>query len=357
VEEVTSEPGSLNLVIRLEEGERHYAGLGLGLETASTAQSFTLGNTDISPRLTAEYIQSNIFGDASQFSVAGQFSFREKRAVMAYERPYLFGLAMHNSLNALVERVELPSFEFDRRGIGFSIVKPLFQDAVLMATLQWAQTTIVSLSTSPNEIDREFFPYSKTSIAAILSWDRRDDPYNPVRGTFLSLAVEWAYPLFGVESDFQKIFIKYQYYAPVAGRIDLSGTVRLGLGRGRIPIHERFFAGGINSFRGEYFDELGPKDPQSGQPVGGKLLTLLNLELSIPFLLSIEDLSWVFFYDVGNVFSTRSDFDLKDLENALGFGLRYRTPLGPLRLEVGLNLNAPGAGRKVIPFITIGNLF
>jgi outer membrane protein insertion porin family len=357
LEEVPADPGFLNLVIRLQEGERNYAGLGLGLETARSAQSFAVWNTDISPRVTAEYILGNIFGDASQFSLAGQFSFREKRAVMAYERRYLFGLAMQNSVSVLVERVDLPSFEFDRRGFSFNIVKPLFRDVVLMTTLQWAQTTIISLSFSPNEIDREFFPYSKTSITAILSRDRRDDPYNPVRGTFLSLAVEWAYPLFGVESDFQKIFFKYQNYLPVAGRVNFNATFRLGLGRGRVPIHERFFAGGSNSFRGEYFDELGPKDSQSGQPIGGKLLTLLNLELTVPFLLAIEDLSWIFFYDIGNVFSLRSDFNVNALENVLGFGLRYRTPLGPLRLEIGLNLNAPGAGRKVIPFITIGNLF
>ena len=357
LEEVPADPGFLNLVIRLREGERHYAGLGLGLETARSAQSFSIWNTDISPRVTAEFILSNIFGDASQFSLAGQFSFREKRAVMAYERRYLFGMAMQNSVSALIERVDLPSFEFDRRGLSFNIVKPVFRDMVLMTTLQWAQTTIVSLSTSPDEIDREFYPYSKISLAAILSRDRRDDPYNPVRGTFLSLAVEWAYPLFGVESDFQKIFFKYQNYLPLSSRVHFNATFRLGLGRGRMPIHERFFAGGSNSFRGRYFDELGPKDAESGQPVGGKLLTVLNLELTAPFLPTVEELAWVFFYDIGNVYSWRSDFDLGALESAVGFGLRYRTPLGPLRLEVGLNLNPPGEGRKVIPFITIGNMF
>jgi outer membrane protein insertion porin family len=124
-----------------------------------------------------------------------------------------------------------------------------------------------------------------------------------------------------------------------------------------MPIHERFFAGGSNSFRGEYFDELGPKDPFSGQPVGGKLLALMNFELTVPFLINLPNLSWLLLYDVGNVFSSRSDFKLSNIEHALGFGLRYLTPLGPLRLEVGLNLNAPGGVRKVIPFISVGNMF
>jgi outer membrane protein insertion porin family len=153
------------------------------------------------------------------------------------------------------------------------------------------------------------------------------------------------------------LFFKYQQYWPLATRLNFNALFRVGLGRGRMPIHERFFAGGSNSFRGEYFDELGPKDPFSGQPVGGKLLALMNFELTVPFLINLPNLSWLLLYDVGNVFSSRSDFKLSNIEHALGFGLRYLTPLGPLRLEVGLNLNAPGGVRKVIPFISVGNMF
>ncbi len=357
LEEAPAAPGWINLVFHLQEGSRNYAGLGLGLETENEAGNLTSFSADISPRLTAEYIRSNLFGDASQFSLAGQFSLREKRAILAFEERYLFGLAMQNSLNALVETVALPSFTFSRTGLSFNVINPLFRDAILMITLAYARTKLTVLDVAENTLDRIFFPYSKTSIAAIVSWDRRDDAYNPSRGSFLSLALEWAYPLLGAESNFQKVFFKYQRYIPLGARMDFSSMLRLGFGRGEIPIHERFFAGGSNSFRGEHFDKLGPVDPQSGQPVGGKLLTLLNFELTVPFVVAVEDLSWVFFYDIGNVFASRSDFSLGKLENAVGFGLRYRTPLGPLRLEVGLNLNPPGAGRKVIPFITIGNLF
>ncbi len=357
LEEVPVEPGLVNLVFRLQEGSRNYAGLGLGLETGSDVSSPTTPRGDISPRVTAEYIRSNVFGDASQVSLAGQFSLREKRAILAFEERYIFGLPMQNSLNALLERVALPSFTFDRAGASFNAINPLFRDVVLLTTLTYARTTLRSLSVAENTVDRVFFPYSKTSISAILTWDRRDDAYNPTRGSFLSGAVEWAYPLFGAESDFQKVYIKLQDFIPLGRGVGFDGTLRLGFGRGAIPIHERFFAGGSNSFRGEHFDKLGPLDPSSGQPVGGKLLTLLNLELTVPFPVAIENLSWVFFYDIGDVFASRADFGLSKMENAVGFGLRYRTPLGPLRLEVGLNLNPPGAGRKVIPFITIGNIF
>jgi outer membrane translocation and assembly module TamA len=124
-----------------------------------------------------------------------------------------------------------------------------------------------------------------------------------------------------------------------------------------IPIHERFFAGGSNSFRGERFDELGPVDEDSLKPIGGESLLLFNLELTFPLLSSLKHLRAAVFYDVGNVFEKSDDLSLKSLENAVGFGIRYRTPLGPVRLELGWNLNVPEAERNALFFITIGNVF
>ncbi len=134
-------------------------------------------------------------------------------------------------------------------------------------------------------------------------------------------------------------------------------TVRLGLAKGRVPIHERFFAGGSNSFRGVPFDALGPKDPVSGKPVGGKALILFNFELTFPIIPAFENLYGTLFFDMGNVFERRKQASLTDLRNALGLGLKYKTPLGPVRLELGWNLDPYLGEKSFIGFITIGNVF
>jgi len=188
-------------------------------------------------------------------------------------------------------------------------------------------------------------------------WDKRGDPFNPESGHFFSSVLEWAYPLFYSESDFLKSFTKFQYYQSFWSRMLFSLTGRLGLGRGLIPIHERFFAGGSNSFRGARFDELGPKDPDSDMPVGGKALVLFNFELSFPVFPQLPNLLGTVFYDKGNVFARRRQVSLGGLQDALGLGLRYRTPLGPVRLELGWNLDAPQGARRAFWFITIGNVF
>ena len=164
------------------------------------------------------------------------------------------------------------------------------------------------------------------------------------------------YP-FWRESDFLKLFFKFQYFYPLVRQVNLSATMRVGLGRGRIPIPERFFAGGSNSFRGEEYDMLGPKDPVYGEPVGGVALFLMNLEMSFPLLESVKNLAGAVFYDLGNVFSKRKDFSLLGLRGALGFGVRYKTPLGPVRFDLGWNLDAPEPKRGPLAFITIGTVF
>ena len=128
-----------------------------------------------------------------------------------------------------------------------------------------------------------------------------------------------------------------------------------------LSITERFFAGGSHSFRGTRNDRLGPinldSDNPEGEPEGGNILLLLNLEATVPsLLLPVENLYYTFFADVGNVFGKSSDLNLKKMERALGFGLKYRTPLGPIRLDFAFNLRK-AAEQNFLVQIGIGNVY
>ncbi|MBS3818483.1 outer membrane protein assembly factor BamA [bacterium] len=359
IEEIPLSPEKENLLIRVREGERNYASLGLGLETKEEPRSLDISQNVIRLRGTAELVRSNILGTAAQLSLVGQFSLKEKRGVVSWEQPYFLGLPLETFVNAWLEREARKSFSFDRRGVTLTTIKSLSKsdDMVFLTTLRWAQTTLFDLQIEESEVDRQHSPFSSSSISGSFIWDKRDDAYNPEKGYFFSSVLEWAYPLFQAESNFLKSFTKYQQYFPIFSDVRFSLTSRLGLGRGKIPIHERFFGGGSNSFRGVEFDELGPKDPQSSKPVGGKALFLVNMELTFPLYLSLENLHGVVFYDKGNVFAQRKDFSLASLQDAVGAGLRYQTPLGPVRLELGWNLDAPSQEKNMLMFITIGNVF
>lgn len=359
IEEIPVSPDKENLLVHVMEGARNYASLGLGMESKDQPRTFAVWNNEYRPRGTAEYIRYNVFGAASQVSLFGQLSLREKRGVFSWRQPYFFGLPMETYLNAWAEREARKSFTYDGRGISLTTVKTISrkENMDFLATLRFARTIIVELSIPESGIDRRFFPYSTTSISGSYIWERRDDLFNPSRGFFFSSALEWAYPYIKAESEFFKTFNKFQYFASVVPGLTFSSTVRVGLAKGKIPIHERFFAGGSNSFRGVEFDELGPKDPESGKPIGGKALILFNFEITFPILSAFKDLNGVMFYDKGNVFDRRIQVNLAGLQDAIGMGLRYRTPLGPVRLELAWNLDAPSGEKRVLGFITLGNVF
>jgi outer membrane protein assembly complex protein YaeT len=359
IEEIPVSESAEHVVITVREGERNYAGIGAGLETRDTFRSAaSLLEASLRLRGTAEFMRGNMFGSAASLSLVTQFSLSEKRVVLTWQQPYfLFNIPIETYINGWAEAEDRISFAFEREGISITGMRPFFWGLEMLTTLGYARTTLTSLQVPPNEIDRQFYPYSKTSLAPSFIRERRDDAFNSGQGYFSSLALDWAFPLFQTESDFLKGLFKYQRYFTLVPRVLLGSTFRLGLGMGKMPIHERFFAGGSNSFRGAKFDELGPKDPESKIPIGGKALILFNFEFSFPVVSSLRNLSGLVFYDAGNAFYNRSDVDIRSLEHAVGLGVRYRTPLGPVRLELGWNLSDSDKRGKPIAFITIGNIF
>ncbi|UCE40310.1 MAG: BamA/TamA family outer membrane protein [Candidatus Aminicenantes bacterium] len=359
IDEIPISSDRINLLVGVREGARNYASLGIGMETKSQPRTYAVWDYEFRPRGTAELIRYNIFGTAAQASLVGQLSFRETRGVFSWRQPYFFGLPMETYFNAWLEREARTSFTYEGSGISLTTAKPISktENMDFLATLRYASRIITELEIEESEIDRRFFPFSTAAISGSYIWEKRDDPFNPTRGFFFSSVLEWAFPYFGTESDFWKTFNKFQIFVPVVPDVTFGATVRLGLARGRVPIHERFFAGGSNSFRGVAFDELGPKDPESAKPVGGKALLLFNFELTFPIIPAFKDLYGTLFFDKGNVFERRKQVSFSGLRNALGLGLKYKTPLGPVRFELGWNLDPFPGEKSLIGFITIGNVF
>ena len=358
VDEIQTDPDSENLIISVFEGEKNYVGAGIGFETVDAVNSLALWDSQYRVRGTGEYIRSNVLGLAAQLSLVGQYSLIEKRAIAAWNQPYLFGLPLQPSFMAWTEQEDRISYTYNRQGFSFNTSRPLRRDLLLLTTLSWTRTVLTKLEIPESDVDRRFQPYSTALAAVSLIRDHRDDTLNPEKGYFLSWVGQLASPILGTESDYWKTFVKFQYFRTAFSRLHFGLTLRLGLGHGKISIPERYFAGGANSFRGEEFDMLGPKAPD-GNPLGGQALFLLNLEAGFPLIPAMKDLSGVGFFDLGNVFAQVKDFRVADLESAVGFGLRYKTPLGPVRFELAWKLGAPDStrGHKPLILITIGNVF
>jgi len=357
IEELPSTEDSINLSVQVREGEQNFASLGLGVETKDEVRSIALWENNPRPRITAEFIRNNLFRNASQLSFVGQLSVVDKRLVGTWQQPYIFGLKMRTYLSAYLEKEDRTTFSYERRGITLSTIRNLPAGFGLVLAAGALKTRLTRLEISESQVERERLPYSIAYGSATFIQDKRDDTFNPQNGYFFSLALERAYPLLHTESNFTKIFGKFQYFYPLAANINFQTIFRLGLASGTVPIPERFFAGGSNSFRGASFEMLGPKDPESGLPLGGKMVFLLNIETRFLIFKRLPNLSGAIFYDMGNVYPEIKNFNFLNLSQAAGLGLRYRTPLGPVRFDIGWNLNPPNGKWKPLFFLTIGNMF
>jgi outer membrane protein assembly complex protein YaeT len=254
-------------------------------------------------------------------------------------------------------------------------------------------------------IDR-LFPQVRLSIfGGGLFWDRRDSPLAPTRGTQIVADHEVALRQVGSETGFVKTFYQVSYFRPVSAdrRTVFASRVQFGAARGfkrvvpdldesgnpivdengqvvtrvvdDLPASHRFFAGGSTTVRGFQLDRLGSRrqNPdgtinehgvlnEDGLSNGGHALMLLNLELrTIVGRLFGRSFGVAGFIDGGNVFARVGHVDPRDLRGALGFGVRYDSPLGPVRLDLGFKMSrltfARGRERGWEYHLSIGEAF
>ncbi len=210
-----------------------------------------------------------------------------------------------------------------------------------------------------------------SSVRATLTLDNRDDRFMPTDGWFASLTGEWARPELGSQNIFSRYTGRLRRYFPLplesVLRFNLVGGIVTAPEGQTVPLFERFFIGGIYTIRGFQRNTLGPAigvptsdDPGSGLSpfnIGGSKQIYLNTEIEIPLLQAPVNLRGLLFFDIGNAFGDEEAIALESMRMSLGWGVRWLSPVGPLRFEWGVPI-APKKGEEPLVFaFTIGNSF
>jgi len=187
-----------------------------------------------------------------------------------------------------------------------------------------------------------------SSVEGSLSFDTRDNVFDPTRGNFLSASGTIAGGALGGDKDFMRGLIRASHYVPMWKGSVIETKVRAGIADAyadslKVPIYERFFAGGADTIRGYRERKIGPLDT-ANDPLGGEALLIGNIEYQIPM---VKFFKIAFFYDIGNVWSIIDDFGKDGYKEGAGLGLRIKTPVGPLVLDYGIPLDIePGEDKK-----------
>jgi outer membrane protein assembly complex protein YaeT len=403
-----------DVVVTVEEAPRTSLGYGGGVEVTQRLRATGPGGdaeerTEFGPRGFFDIGRRNVGGRNRSVNLFTRVSLRprdvpddperdgtglafsEYRVVGTFRQPRSFG-ENDVTVTGAVERGVRSSFSFSRQGVNAEVVRRLTRQAapVIRVSGRYSFSTTRVFNDRLEEddraqIDRAFPQVRLSGISGALVRDTRDDALDPQRGTFVSVEGSVFARGLGGQVGFMKSYVQGFWFRRLAAsrRIVLATRAAVGLADGfereaqpidsegnpipgppilveDLPASERFFAGGDSTIRGYALDSVGSPDTISprGFPTGGNAVLILNSELRLPVW---RDLGAALFVDGGNVFRRATQFDAGELRGSVGFGVRYDSPIGPVRVDLGFKLDRRMIGdrlesRTALHF-SIGNAF
>jgi outer membrane protein insertion porin family len=409
-----------NVLVQLQEAKRYTFTYGFGLEFETGLPSGTTaptGSTGVSPRVGFDVTRLNVWGRDQTVTFQSHVGRLQQRGLVSYEIPKLFNqerfkifftIFYDNSLDVATFTSQREEGKIDLRQ---QIGKPQLNHSTSITyrfDFRYVKASHLAENFSPAEFSLFSLPARVGGPGITFIRDKRDNPLESTKGQYFTLDASAASSYFGSQANFARALVQdstYYAFGRPKHKFVFARSTTVGLeqvyqgtlvfppgacqlsglslsscpsGISVIPLPEVFFAGGGNSHRGFGLNQAGPRDPDSGFPVGGTALFVNSEELrfpqvTLPFL--GEGFGFAIFHDMGNVFTAGHDM-LKGLlrwhqpdpaqcvpssgvmntgcgtffnnsgydftAHALGLGLRYKTPIGPLRFDFGYNLNPTG---------------
>jgi len=345
----TAVPDSIEVeptvVVRVTEGSSRRLSWGLGYSTEEQVRGLIVLGED------------NLWGRNHRATMSVRASFAEQRARFIYTDPYLLGRRLEGSLVGYYESVDEEGYKVQRIGVSAQVVKRHTNWLTSIWRYSYRDQQTFDVQIDPADLQPEDTDALVGSVSYSLLYDTRPNPIDPRSGSYHGIDVEWAAKALGSQPDYVKLFGRSYWYWEVPGNGIFVAAARAGLAvpyrDSIVPLPNRFLAGGSTSLRGYGRNLAGPTDP-NGNPLGGNVLLIGNLEYRFPVRSS---LGGVIFTDVGNVFTDWETVALSQVSVTVGVGVRYGTPIGPLRLDWGYLLEAPSdQGSSRIHF-AIGQAF
>jgi len=385
-----------DVVVRVHEAKRNQMTYGFGFEVINRGGSIPSGTvalpnlppiglppnfttsqvTFYGPRGTFQFTRNNIGGKGDSLSFTGFAGRLDQRGAAYYIVPDFFWSPWKaTSSISFDNNEENPLFSSRQELASTQLQRPLdqAQKNTLFLRYSFTQTDLTRILI-PDLVPTEDQHVRLSTLGVNLTRDTRDNPLDEHKGVLESAELDMNATKLGSSVNFAKFTGQAAFYKQGFHNIVFANSLRIGLAQpyasSRVPLSEEFFTGGGNTLRGFPLDGAGPQRQvdvcSSGSstdcfkilvPSGGNELLLINAEARIPLSIK-KGLSLAAFYDGGNVFPSVGFHDFFSLySNNVGLGLRYATPVGPVRIDVGRNLNPIQGINATQYFITIGQAF
>jgi outer membrane protein insertion porin family len=392
-----------NVLITAREAERYTFDYGVGFEFQTGQPTYgvsqPLGNNGVSPMVSFGVSRINLGGRHQTLSLKTNWGELQQRVVLSYDVPKLLNWDnLRFTASALYDdTVDVSTFTSKRLEGTVQILQVLYKQQDRDLTTFAYRFSYRRVEASNIEVTENLIPLlSKPTRVGTPNFlyvrNRRDNDLESTRGSYTTIDGGVAASAFGSEADFSRIQIKNSTYHTLfrnhstgqgyvfarsltvgvenafGNTVILDPSQTAPPGATLIPLPERFYSGGGNSNRGFGLNQAGPRDPFTGYPVGGSAVFLNNLELRFPNVkvpILNDNVGFTVFNDTGNVFArpqemlpslvrfhqpdqslcftavTHMQCNYNYVTDAIGLGVRYQTPIGPLRFDFGYNLNPP----------------
>jgi len=306
---------------------------------------------------TIDITQRNLFGRGQEVFLRFRIGSRSQLALLGFTEPYLFDIPLRAGFDVYDRAREFNDFNEDRLGGDLRASYPLGEFTTVSGVYRLESVKISDVAADASEdLKREEGRRLNSVVEFTLARDTRDNVFEPTRGSRNSIGLDVAG--LGGDTHFLRVVGESAWYYPlpvfnwVLGVRGMAGVIEP-LADDEVPIFERFFLGGANTLRGQRTRSVGPRDAR-GAVIGGDKELLFSTELLIPVFPRFRI---AFFFDAGNAYGFGKAFDPTDLRLGAGAGLRVFSPIGPLRLDYGVNLDRkPGEAAGQIHF-TVGSPF
>ena len=281
--------------------------------------------------------ERNLFGRGQVAEVKAEVSEESNKFMLSFTEPWLFDIPLKAGLDLYNWEKEYDYYDKDSRGGALKFSYPIFDYTRMGIKYEYEDFEISNVDELYTSVDKG--TYVTSSLMPFISWDSRDRVFVPTEGSFHKVSVEYAGGPLGGEIDFVKYYAETGWYFPLfwkfTGVLHAEGGYLDDQTNNDTEIdYERFYLGGINSIRGFDSGDIDATPEGQLEERGGEQYIQFNAELTFPLA---EDLglSGVVFYDQGDVYADDEDIDLGDNFSSCGAGLRWKSPVGPIRIEYG----------------------
>jgi outer membrane protein insertion porin family len=306
---------------------------------------------------TLDITQRNLFGRGQELFLRFRIGAESRLGLVGFTEPYLFDIPLKAGFDVYDRQREYDDFTEERLGGDVRASYPLTEFVSLSGVYRLEDVDITDVAeTASEDLKQEEGTKLNSVIEFTLARDSRDNFFEPTQGSRNSL--EFAFAGLGGDTQYYKFIAESAWFIPLPV-FNLVWAVRglFGMAEGwggqEVPIFERFFLGGATTLRGQRTRSVAPKDAQ-GEVIGGDKELLFSTELLIPI---VPRFRLALFFDAGNAYGFGTEFDPTNLRYGAGVGIRFFSPLGPLRLDLGYNLDREPGEKEFQVHFTVGAPF